>query len=248
MDNIDNETSYYRWTTSNNSIKTLTELKEYNGESDIKLKCTQLDKTSYPTESSRKKILNEWIQFFVQYPNALKRLSVTTRINQELFDAICNQSNLEELIISWGVYPDLTVIKKLRHLKSLSICGAGNHKDLSPISALRTLENLNLENFIGTTDYSAISSLNNLKHLGLHSAMYGVIKVENLDFLRMTKHLKNFTTTGFRLLNHDYSPILELEELEYLSVNMPSYDWYKWNNILAKHFEHIKCNRHKIRE
>ena len=85
-----------------------------------------------------------------------------------------------------------------------------------------------------------------MKELGLHSAMYGVIKVENLYFLKKTKHLKNFTTTGFRLLNHDYSPILELDELEYLSVNMPSYDWYKWNNIFAKHFAHIKCNEHKI--
>lgn len=245
---MNNEVNYYKWITSNSSTKTFIELKEYNGESDIKLKCTQLDKTSYPTESSRKKILNEWIQFFVQYPNALKRLYVTTKINQELFDAICNQGNLEELIISWGVYPDLTAIKKLHHLKSLSICGAASHKDLSPISALTTLENLNLQNFIGTTDYSVISSLNNLKHLGLHSAMYGVIKVENLDFLKKTRHLKNFSTTGFRLLNHDYSPILELDELEYLSVNMPSCDWHKWNNIFAKHFAHIKCNKHKILE
>ena len=124
------------------------ELKEYSGESDIKLQCTQLDKTSYPTESSRKKVLNEWIQFFMQYPNALKRLYIKTRINQELFDAICNQENLEELIILWGVYPDLTAIKKLHHLKSLSICGTASHKDLSPISALTTLKNLILQNII----------------------------------------------------------------------------------------------------
>ena len=75
---MDNEINYYRWTPSNNSTKTLIELKEYSGESDIKLQCTQLDKTSYPTESSRKKVLNEWIQFFMQYPNALKRLYIKT--------------------------------------------------------------------------------------------------------------------------------------------------------------------------
>lgn len=217
----------------------LVELKDYNGESDIVLRCTQLHEGIYPKESDRKRILKEWCAFLRNNSTALKRLHITTRINQELFNVVCCQTELEELVIKWGSYPNLSPIIQLKNLKSLELGGSPSHKDLSSIAKLCSLENLRLDNFVGTTDYSVIGKLTELKTLGLNSSMHGIIKVENLDFLSFTLHLKQFWTTGFRLLSHDYSPILKLKELEWLSVNMPSYDWYKWNPILSERFSHI---------
>lgn len=57
--------------------------------------------------------------------------------------------------------------------------------------------------------------------------------------------LRNFATTGFRLLNHDYSPVLQLTELDYLSINMPAVDDKEWNSILVERFAHITYNAHR---
>lgn len=221
------------------TVTSLIELNNYNGETDIVLRCTQLHEGIYPKESDRKRVLREWCDFLRHNPKALKRLHITTRINQELFNAVCCQTELEELIIRWGLYPDLSPIIQLQNLKSLELGGSPSHKEISPIAELCSLDNLRLDNFVGITDYSAIGKLTELKTLALQSSMHGIIKVENLDFLNFTPHLKQFWTTGFRLLNHDYSPILELKELEWLSVNMPSCDWRKWNPILSERFNQI---------
>jgi hypothetical protein len=58
------------------------------------------------------------------------------------------------------------------------------------------------------------------------------------------KEIKNFHTTGFRLADHDYSPIMALEKLEYLSVNMPACDDKIWTIRFAEHFADIAYNAH----
>ena len=42
----------------------------------------------------------------------------------------------------------------------------------------------------------------------------------------------------------DYSPVLDLEKLEFLSVNMPAYDYKIWNDRFAKKFKDIPQNDH----
>jgi len=45
-------------------------------------------------------------------------------------------------------------------------------------------------------------------------------------------------------LNGDYSPVLELEKLEFLSVNMPAQDYKIWNDRFAEKFKDIPQNDH----
>jgi hypothetical protein len=143
------------------------------------------------------------------------------------------------------VYPDLTPIKQLENLKYLYLCAGASAKNISPINALTKLEVLILET-VGVNDYSSLSKLYNLKQLGIHSGMDNLVKVGSLEFLKSLPQLKNFWTTGFRFLNHDYSPILSLKKLEFLSVNMPSYDHKIRNDQLARHFSDIIENKHQI--
>lgn len=119
-------------------------------------------------------------------------------------------------------------------------------KTLSSIGEIQNLEVLILSNFTGTTDYSPIEKLKNLKQLGIHSSVGNLIKVDSFEFLIGLKNIRNLRTTGFRLLNRDYSPVLELEKLEFLSVNMPDYDHKIWNNRFADKFKDIPKNEHNV--
>ncbi|WP_206912572.1 hypothetical protein IGL98_000431 [Enterococcus sp. DIV0840] len=225
--------------------KSLVTFDDYQEEEEFTLFCTQLSKERFPKKNERDKILNDWIAFFENNPEKIKKLHVTGRMNQKLFNAICTQKNLEELYIKWGVYPDLTPIKQLKNLRYLSLCAGASAKDISPVSSLTKLEVLILKT-VGVIDYSSFRILHNLQQLGIHSGMDNLVKVESLEFLKNLPQLKNFRTTGFRLLNHDYSPILSLKNLEFLSVNMPAYDHKIWNDQLATHFSHISENKHQI--
>lgn len=225
---------------NSNSIETID---EYQGEKDIVLACTQLDENKYPKQSQRKKILNAWIDFLTTNTTAIEKLSCTTRMNQQLFDALCCQENLTQLHIKWGAYPDLKKIAGLQKLKYLSLCAGTSTKEISAIGELAQLEVLVLS-AVGVLDHSPIGNLHGLKQLGIHSGMDNVVTVNNLQFLYQLKELKSFHTTGFRLTDHDYSPVLSLEKLEYLSVNMPAYDHKIWEIRFAEQFAHIPYNAH----
>lgn len=236
--------SCYQWYKTNNTTFAITELSEYHGEEEITLLCTQLFKEKYH-KKDRTRILNEWIVFLNNNPNALKKIDIVGRMTQPLFDAVCSQKNMVELIIKWGRYPDLMKLRNLKKLKYLSLCGGPSTKDISPIGELHQLEVLILENITGTTDYSTLEALHNLRQLGIHSSMDGIVKVDNLNFLYNMPNLRNFRTTGFRLLNHDYTPVLQLNKLEYLAVNMPAADHKVWNTILRQKFANIPYNAHR---
>lgn len=237
--------NYYNWS-AKWKVNTITELKDYTGEEILSLYCYGLSEEKYPSKKDRDKILKSWIDHFSNTKTNIKKLLVTGIMNQKLLEAICNQTSLEELVIYQGNFSNIECIAKLQNLKVLSIYASSRVKTLSSIGEIQNLEVLILSNFTGTTDYSPIEKLKNLKQLGIHSSVGNLIKVDSFEFLRGLKNIRNLRTTGFRLLNRDYSPVLELEKLEFLSVNMPDYDHKIWNNRFADKFKDIPKNEHNV--
>ncbi|MDT0002494.1 hypothetical protein QJV14_04190 [Listeria cossartiae subsp. cayugensis] len=237
-------TTYYNRKFSMIEKKCIT-ISDYAFEEEIILQCTQLSETQFPKQSERKKVVNDWIDFLTTHPKALKKIHCKSRMNQKLFDAICCQENLEELGIKWGMYPDITKIVNLRKLKYLSLTSGASLKDISPLGELDQLEVLILST-VGAEDYLPLKNLTKLKQLGLHSGMDNTLTANTLAFLSELKDLRNFHTTGFRLENGDYNPVLSLEKIEYLSVSMPDYDWKIWNPLFAKKFADIPLNMHYL--
>lgn len=235
--------NYYNWSL-NWQGNTITELKDYTGEEILKLYCYGLSEEKYPLKKDRDNILKSWIDYFNNTKTNIKKLLVTGIVNQNLLEAICNQTSLEEMVIFQGNFSDIHCLSKLTNLKVLSIYASSRVKSLSPIGKMQNLEVLILSNFTGVTDYSSLENLKKLKQLGIHSSMGNLIKVASFDFLKSLKNIKNLHTTGFRLLNRDYSPVLELKKLEFLSVNMPAYDYKIWNDRFAKEFKDIPENDH----
>lgn len=241
----ENIVNYFCWNASW-AKHSVTELKDYNQEEILQLYCYGLSEEKYPLKKDRDNILKTWIDYFNNTKTNIKKLLVAGVVNQKLLEAICNQTSLEELVIMQGIFSDIHCITKLKNLKILSMYSSSRVKSLHYIGELENLEVLILSNFTGLTDYSSLEKLVNLKQLGIHSSMGNVIKVDSFDFLRGLKNIRNLCTTGFRLLNRDYSPVLELEKLEFLSVNMPTYDYKIWNERFAEKFKSIPKNKHIV--
>jgi len=195
------------------------EVSEYAGEEKLTINCTQLG-PAYKSSKEKKRVLTEWCEFLIGNPKAFKVLKFGTRMPQELFDAACHQQNLEHLEIKWGIYKDLSAIQNLKKLNLLYIGSGAGVESVRPIGKLPSVIGLYLENFQKIRDYSDLTPLSKLESLTIcgdgTSPQY--IKVDSIEFLRQMPQLRYLRLLTIRLQNKDYSPILDLEDLEHLTL------------------------------
>ena len=201
--------------------KYVVEVAEYAGEKELTINCTQLDGYRYPQykkASDKKRVLSEWCRFLTEHPKAFVDLGFGTRMPQDLFNAVCKQEDLKRLHIKWGVYSDISAIAELQKLEYLHIGLGAGVLSIEPLAKLKNLVALSVENFQKITDYRPLTTLDHLELLSIEgdglSPHY--IHVDSLDFLREMKQLRSFSLMTARLASKDYTPILELENLEYL--------------------------------
>lgn len=158
--------------------------KDYNGESVIRLGCSQ--HKGLISERKQKELTQAWADYLSQNTLPLKEVQVCTKLNQSVFDALCTQSSLESLRIKWFSGKDVRQIVNLNNLKKLFIESGTLIEDISAISMLKNLEVLILGETVKVWDYSCLSELNSLKVLGIcayqtHSDKK--IKVKSTGFL-----------------------------------------------------------------
>lgn len=205
-------------------IKNVVELAEYNGEKELIINCTQLggfphyDK--YKSAREKKRVLTEWCEFLTENPDAFTSLSFGTRMPQELFNAVCEQKNLKRLYIKWGVYPDIAAISQLQKLEYLHIGSGAGVLSIEPLSELKNLVVLSVENFQKIYDYQALTELKHLEMLSIEGDVLAprYIHIDTLNFLRDMKQLRSFSLIAARVKSKDYTPILELENVECLCI------------------------------
>ena len=198
--------------------KSVVEVSEYDGEDKLIINCTQLEE-SYSAKS-KKRIWMEWCDFLVDNPDTFTELMFCTRMPQELFDAVCAQRRLKRLHIKWGVYPDISKLENLQELEYLHIGSGRSVSSLEPISKLENLVALSIENFQKINDYTPLANLKYLESLSLEGdfAAPKILKVQSLGFLRHMKQLRFFSFLTAKVMDTDYSPILELHNLEHLTL------------------------------
>ncbi len=212
------------WFINESPEKSVVELAEYSGEKELTINCTQLDgypyDPKYKSAKEKKRVLSEWCEFLTENPHAFTELRFGTRMPQELFNAVCEQKNLKRLSIKWGVYPDISAISKLQELEHLHIGSGAGVLSVEPLAELKNLVMLSVENFQKINDYSALVALENLELLSIEGDVWGsqYIHIDSLDFLRKMKQLRSFTLTTVRVKSKDYTPILELENIENLLI------------------------------
>ncbi|MBW8186154.1 hypothetical protein [Shewanella nanhaiensis] len=209
---------FYYYFPDDERLKSVVEVAEYNGEKELAINCTQLNEKYKPKE--KKRILNEWIEFLNEQPDAFTKLGFRTRMPQELFEAVCQQKNLVDLDIKWGAYSDLSPITNLKNLELLHIGSGAAVESVVPISELSFLKGLYVENFKKVQDYSSFTKLAQLESLTICGDVMGpqYIKIDKIDFLRDMTQLRHFRFLTVRLVSGDYSPVLDLVNLESLSL------------------------------
>lgn len=218
--------------------KCVVEVVEYAGEKELIINCTQLDGYMYPQYTKareKKRVLSEWCEFLTENPETFTALSFGTGMPQELFNAVCKQKNLKSLYIKWGVYPDISAIAELQKLEYLHIGSGAGVLSIAPLAQLKNLIVLSVENFQKIMDYRPLTALENLELLSIEgdSLSPKYIHVDSLDFLRDMKQLRAFYLTAARVASKDYTPILELENLEYLWLSPRKEVKAIYNKLLA---------------
>ena len=88
--------------------KSITYTSEYNGEENLSLWITQLGVT--PKE--QKQIIKDWVEFIPSMKN-LKYLWIQSRVNQEIFDAVCQNDSIVSLYIKWSGVKRIDKLSKL---------------------------------------------------------------------------------------------------------------------------------------
>ena len=88
------------------------------------------------------------------------------------------------------------------------------------LQSLKSLIGLYVENFQRIKDYSEFQALKNLESLTVCGDGMGpqYVKVESIEFLREMPRLRYLKLLTIRLQSKDYSPILNLKNLEHLSL------------------------------
>ena len=162
---------------------------DYDGSGICCISCTQMYDL---TEKEKKRILDEWIDFFCNNPCEFKKVHFVSHVPQRLFDAVCLQTELEELRCKWGRYKDISAISKLTKLKYLFLGDCPSCEDVSPILSLEGLVSLEVHNFSKITDWSGLSRLDNLEQFIIYGTMYRRAVIDDLDFLLKMKNLSSF--------------------------------------------------------
>lgn len=194
---------------------------QYAGQRAIRVQATQLDDRGVSGAAERQRILREWIEFLAGTATNIVELQFVSRTPQELFDAATGQNQLRSLSVKWGPYSDLSALERVPLLEHLYLGGATSVDTLRPLTALRGLTDLSISQAYQADDYSELSAM-----IGLRSLLYGNaslgsdrnLNIADLEWLRPLAELRTLHLPGVRLISADLNPILDLPDLEDLTI------------------------------
>ena len=187
---------------------------DYGRGKNLHLRCTQLNDTA----SEKKRILNEWCDFFCS-GSPVRTVNIATRCPQILFDAVCEHTDLTALEIHWGPIDDIANIRKLKNLQRLRL-GSCSVADLTPLKALKHLEHLSLGNLDRLSDYSVLGTLKNLRYLEIEGApfMPKHVWIDDLKFIRRQPYLRGLSFAAVRFRDDNYYRAFRGLALEWLDL------------------------------
>ncbi|WP_298501929.1 hypothetical protein [uncultured Maribacter sp.] len=191
---------------------------EYKGEEEIVLACTQQSKLS---ANEQKKSVQKWCDLFLTEQTGIKKIWITTRISQKIFDAVCNQKSLDGLWIKWGGYKDLSCIENLNKLEHLHLGGGGQIESLKPLENLKMLKTFESKGLYKITNYDFLKNFEKLEDLSLWGDPFSAMKKINIDSLKFLNSLTEIIRLDLcmtKIGDKDYKPILNLPKLKHLTL------------------------------
>lgn len=183
---------------------------EYRGGSRLNLIPTQTTLSDY----QQRKLVSRWCRLL---PNLaeVRNLWINTRVNQALFEAFCEMSQLESLYIKWGRITDLSPVAQLSNLRYLHIGSAPSIPSIEPLAALDLLVVLHIQNFKLVRDLEPLTALTALEGLAVHGDNWTVRSFSPLGCLRNLRYLFLW---NLKARDGSLSPLFQLINLVSLQI------------------------------
>jgi len=125
------------------------------------------------------------------------------------FDAITKPKAVHKLEIAFCDVENLSGIERLEGLRELQIHYCRSLRDMSALEKLRTLTWINLYGIPNVEVEFCPSSFPQLEHLSYNA----VAKLSSIRGIQRLKRLTNLGLSRVKVLDGDYSPILESKSL-----------------------------------
>lgn len=209
---------------------------EYEGSDYINISCTQTE-LKY---SEQKKLVENWCSFLPKQQN-IKFIWFSSRLPQNLFEAICEVEDLVGLNIHWSGIKSFDSITKLKSLKYLSIGSSPSLSPLEHLNELKNLEWLELENIRALKDLSFLQPMKKLKGLSIGGSISSkIIKAKSLEPLTKLQDLYWLSLNSFATEDNSLSYLAHLKRLKYLSISgkFPMEEYAKLNGLRPE----IECD------
>lgn len=140
--------------------KAITYPHEYDGETHINLVCTQLSIGSY----QQRKLVDKWCQLIPELQD-VRFLWFSSRVNQALLDAACENPNIEGLYVKWSGIKDLSGLRNLPKLRFLHVGSSASVESIDIFSEMDQLIVLEIENFKKNTRVVTITISQSVRRL-----------------------------------------------------------------------------------
>ena len=172
------------------------------------------------TLKKRKEIDEQWKEKFSELTH-IKSIGLRHRVDQNYFEAVCEMRNLEELSISTSTVLDISSIRKLDKLKSLSLSNFSKLEDISPLLELKSLECLSILASFKISNYELIGKMTWLKSLEIGGDTYAPrnLMLQSLEPFTKLKELVSLDMSCASIRDRNYRPILKLNKLKRLDAH-----------------------------
>lgn len=168
------------------------------------------------SDYQRKKIITSWEDILPSL-DSVEMLWVAPKVNQSLFDAICNMPNLRGL---WIKHSNVKSIDSAK-LQGLEFLHLGSSTSLGSIGQLSKIENLKwleTENLKQIKDFSPLSRLEQLVGLGINGSMWTTQRVDSLAPFSNLFKLRYVSLANTRVKDNSLKPLHNLKRLETLHI------------------------------
>ena len=142
---------------------------------------------------------------------------VSTRISQEILDAICFQKSLNGLWIKWGAYDDISGLENITNLEYLHLGGGTSLESIDTVFKLTKLRALATKDLFNIHDYSLLTNLKDLIDLEIEGDPYSSMKkvtLKSLSFLKDMPQLVRLSLCMTKIEDSSYAPIADLPNLK----------------------------------
>ena len=182
---------------------------------DLRLAITQNNISA----SEQRKLIDEWCDLLGSL-DSVKQIFFYSRVNQKIFDTVCEMKQLDSLFIKWSGN-SISSFQNLNKLRSLRRLYLGSSSTLDNLDFFEGFDNLkwleiheqkNLNSLIG------MEKLTSLKGFKMSGGIHGKQKINDVKPFHSLAELEYLNLASTYIASEDLSPICHLSKLEYLDL------------------------------